>query len=69
MKEGQPITIKKIKVLGGALRYIGSVGNHRIYSDENTAPILTGEIDSGEEMTDLGISYRDLYKILNSPKS
>lgn len=46
--------------------FVGKVGNALVFADHNSRSILTGEHTGADELTDLGISYRELDRILKS---
>lgn len=46
--------------------FVGEVDGALVFADENSRPIVTGEFTGADELTDLGISYGELDKILKS---
>lgn len=46
--------------------FVGKVEGVLVFADENSWPIVTGEFTGADELTDLGISYGELDKILKS---
>ncbi len=46
--------------------FVGKVGKALVFADHNSLPILTGEHTGADELTDLGITYRELDRILKS---
>lgn len=46
--------------------FVDKVGSALVFADHNSLPIVTGECTGADELTDLGISYRELDKILKS---
>lgn len=40
------------------------IGSTPVYADGNTQGVVTGEFTGADELTDLGITYRELDKIL-----
>lgn len=44
--------------------FVGEVDGVLVFADKNSRPIVTGEFTGADELTDLGISYGELDKIL-----
>jgi hypothetical protein len=44
--------------------FVGEVESVLVFADENSRPIVTGKFTGADELTDLGISYGELDKIL-----